>query len=80
MHPLAKEGCPSEPLLLQMYNQRNRETPGTFSVTPANGEPPEQGTYAQYLLVLRMLSFNKVGHKPYCKPEPIDLHRFLTPC
>ncbi len=56
-----------------------RNFPGTSPLLPVNGEEPKERTDTEKLLILPVLSFNRVGHESYCEPKPMDLHRFLTP-
>ena len=55
-----------------------RDFPRASLLLPANSEVPNERTDAKDLLILRVLSFNGVGNESYYKPEPMDLHRFLS--
>jgi hypothetical protein len=70
---------PSTLLWLLALYQGEIDFPQAALFPPADRQPPEQRFHTQHLLILSLISFNRVGQKPYDKPQPADLHRFLTP-
>jgi hypothetical protein len=85
---LFKTGCrtsgfeepPGRLLWLLALNPGEIEFPRADLFPPADRQPPEECFQAQHLLILSLISFNRIGQKPYHKPRPTDLHRFLTSC
>jgi len=52
-----------------------REVPGTSLSLPTHTQTPKRRSDTYDLLMFRLLALHRVGKKPYCKPEPMDLHR-----
>ena len=80
-HAVPDDAASSFSLLLRpALHPGKRDVPGTSPLLPVNGEVPKERTDTEELLMLGVMSFNRVGQESSCEPKPMDLHRFLTPC
>jgi hypothetical protein len=59
-----------------MFDEGNIDLPRTLPLFPANDQSPKERFHSQYLLILCLISFNRVGNDSHHNQEPIDMHRF----